>query len=505
MNNGRIKIVCDLKPTGNISEDLKIIPAIIDRTKNLHDANVRDIKRLFDYYYNRMDICGKTKVQQPDINNIIAIDYPNIAVTTINGYCFSNSLTFSSRRTDNKDEMKAFADALDDDNYQNKLLKVALNTGICGLGYKYIMPANADEIKNGIYYKTFTDIDPQNTYCVYYNSLEDEKVCAISYYKRKKYDKSLTVISEETVYNVWTKYHQWEFVKQRGEWVNRKFEIAGTKFDAYPLPYKKIPIIEYFRQQDRTGDFEVAIDLINAINNIASLRVDAVQQNVDHVILLRDIDTESEGSLSKIKDYLKQGILSFKSIQNAVVQPSVDVLDTKLNQSEVQTLQQFLCDKVEEVMNIPNRETRSSGGDTGSAVESRNGFRSLENKASLVTTSILNGENEALDVILAICSNIPSCPFKSMKPKDIEIKDNRNKYENLTNASNAYATLRNAGMNDSTALRVTRLVSDEITTSELNKQEGIEDARRKIDQEVEEKKALASIEPQNNNGTNTDQ
>ena len=509
MKNGRIKIVCDLKPTGNIEQDKEIIPRIINSTLSLHEQNASDIKRLFDYYYNLTDIRGKEKTQQPDINNKIGIDYASIAVNTINGYSFSNSLTFSSRKIDDEEEMKAFNDSLDDDSYSHKLKKLTFNYGICGLAYKYVIPASLEDRENGIWYKTVTEIDPKTTYCVYENTLEQNMICAISYCDRKTYDNNLNVVKNQRVYTVWTKWHQWEFVAGGNNttgYINQKFEIDGRYYDAYPLMYKKIPIVEY-RSLDGTGYFELAMDLIDAINALASSRVDDVQQSVDYIITLRDIDTDSEGALKRIKDCLKEGLLSFRSIPNAIVQPSIDVLDTKLNQSEVETLQQFLCDKVEEVLNIPNRNNKSSGGDTGSAVESRNGFRSLENKASIITDDIIRGENEALKVIFAICKNTSGCPFSNMKPRDVEIKDNRNKYENLTNSSTAYATLRGAGMNDRTALEVTRLVPDAITVSKMNEQEAEEDAKLQLEREVSRTKALADVsQPKDttNNNSNAD-
>ena len=500
MQNGRIKIVCDLKPTGNIDEDKIIIPKIIQSTLNVHRKNQADIKRLFNYYYNDTDIKAKEKTQQPDINNKIGVNYASIAVNTINGYSFSNALTFSSRKTDNEDEMKAFNDSLDDDNYSHKLRKLTLNYGVCGLAYKYIIPANEEDKQDGIYYKTVTDLDPMTTYCVYENTLEKNKICAISFCDRKFYNSKLDVINSQKVYTVWTKWHQWEFVVERDGYTNLKFDVNGEKYEAYPLMFERIPIIEY-RSLDGTSYFELAMDLINAINALASSRVDDVQQAVDYIITLRDIDTESEGALKKIKDCLKEGLLSFRSVPNALVQPDIDVLDTKLNQSEVETLQQFLCDKVEEVLNIPNRNTKASGGDTGSAVESRNGFRSLENKAGIVTDDIIQGENEALKVIFAICRNISKCPFSSMIPRDVEIKDNRNKYENLSNSSSAYATLRNAGMNDRTALEVTRLVPDAITVSKLNEQEKQKETELALANEVKRTEAMSKFQTENNQGS----
>lgn len=512
MQKGRIKIVCDLKPTGNIDEDKLIIPQIINSTLSVHRKNVADIKRLFNYYYNDTDIKAKTKTQQPEINNKININYANIAVNTINGYSFSNALTFSSRRTDNENAMKALNDALDDDNYSHKLRKLTLNYGICGLAYKYAIPASEEEKKNGIYYKTITDIDPQTTYCVYENTIEQEQICAISYCDRKKFDSKFKAITSERVYTVWTKWHQWEFVTNGSGYKNIPFIVDGLQYEAYPLVYNQIPMIEY-RSLDGTSYFEMAIDLINGINALASSRIDDVQQSVDYIITLRDIDTESDGALSKIKRCLKDGLLSFRSVEGLTVQPAIDVLDTKINQQEVETLQQFLCDKVEEVLNIPNRNSKSSGGDTGSAVESRNGFRSLENKAGIVTDDIIAGENKALKVIFAICNNISECPFASMKPRDVEIKDNRNKYENLSNSSSAYATLRGAGMNDRTALEVTRLVPDSITVSKLNELAKQKEVEANLANELLRTKSINQLQSDvdensnskaNNNGSNAD-
>ena len=503
VENGRFKILSDLVPTGDIEKDKFIIPRILDLTLSTHQKNVVEIKRLKDYYYNKTDILAKEKVQQKSINNKVGVDYAEIAVTTINAYCFAHPLTFSSRKSDVEDSIKALNDALDDDNYAGKSMDMYLNAGICALGYRYIMPATQEQIENDIYFETLCNLDPEKTYCVYSNDLRQDKIMAVSFYKKDIFDNDYKAIKTATIYNVWTKYHQWEFYKKSGTWTNSVFynllpDGERIEYQAYPLPYRKIPIIENVRKSDRTGDFELAIDLINAINALVSARLDAVEQSVDYIILLRDIDTESEGALERVKDAIKDGILSFKSIPNAIVQPEISILETKLNQSEVQTLQDFLCSKLEEVLNIPNRETRSSGGDTGSAVESRNGFRSLENIAGLVTANALKTENETLDVILAICKNIEKCPFKNLKPRDVEIKENRNKVENLTNASNAYATLRNAGLNDTDALIATRIVSDPQSVAKKNKIEQEE----KMQANLEQMKKQQEITNQGNNQPN---
>ena len=205
---------------------------------------------------------------------------------------------------------------------------------------------------------------------------------------------------------------------------------------------------------------------------------------------MRDIDTETDEALEAAYRALKKGILSFRSVEGATVQPEIKILSGNINQSEVQTLQDFYCEKLEEVLNIPNRETRSSGGDTGSAVESRNGFRSLENIAGIVTASTFEAENEMLDLILSICENITGCPFAGLTVADIEIKENRNKVENLESATNAYSTMRAAGMNDNDAIRISKLDPDSAAVAKRNEKE-----------RDKENKKSANKPADNNNGT----
>jgi len=498
---GRLKILSDLIPTGDLSQDILIIPKIIDITLPQHKKNLLQIENLRNYYYNNTVVDLKEKVRQDKINNKIPIDYPSIAVTTINAYCFANPLTVSSSTVGAEDKVKALNDALDDDSYAQKSHDMYLNSAITALGYRYIIPATQEQINQGIYFETVCDLKPEETYCVYSNDLRKEKICAITFQDKKLYDAKLTQTKTVTIYTVFTKYHKWEFFKSGGKWQNLTQNIFTgdnvEKIDAFPLTYKKIPIIENVRKNDRTGDFELALDLIDAINALASSRLDDVQQSVDYIITLRDIDIWSDGALDKVKDAIKDGILAFKSVQGSTVQPEIDVLNTKLNQAEVQKLQDFLCEKLEEVLNIPNRETRSSGGDTGSAVESRNGFRSLENIAGLVTSSALKTENETFDVILAMCDNIESCPFKGLKTKDIQIKDNRNKVENLTTATNAYSTMKSAGMNDEDALIVSRLVPDAQSVAKKNEIKKKEEQTSKNPEDVKTEKK----DDNNNNGS----
>lgn len=505
--HGRIKILSDLVPTGDIDKDKNLIPIILQETLTMHDKNAERMRNLVDYYYNKTKIINKTKIQQQSINNKIAIGYAQAIVTQINGYAFANNFSISSRNAEKVDEIKKLNDALDDDSYFKKFGKIALDSGITGLGYRYIKSATASDIENGIYFKSSNVLSPLDTYVVYSNDEMQEKIMAVNRRKVKTYNSETgSKNGEITNYIVWTKYHKWEFIKDGSTYINTEYNVIepgkkdATTYYAYPLAFKRIPVIEYLRKPDRTGDFELHMDLIDAINALASSRVDAVEQTVDYLVLLRDIDTESDGALDRVKEAIEDGIMSFKSIEGATVQPDVDILSVKLDQGQVQKLQDYLTEKLEEMSHIPNRQQGGTGGDTGQAVEGRNGFRSLENISSIITNSMLESETKSLDVILQMSKNIPECDFKNLTTKDIEVKDNRNKYENLNSTVSAYATLIGAGMNDITALEVTRITNDPNTVAEMNKKEALENAREEKELGLKKESIVENI---NENKTET--
>ena len=446
------------------------------------------MKRLKDYYYNKTKILSKKKVQQPSINNKINVAYPSIIINTINDYCFSNPLTLSGRTADKQAEIKALNDALDDDNYNQKTMHSAFYAGICGLSYKYVRPATDEEAKNNVFFRTFADIDPETTFCVYSNDIEKKKILAVRFYDKPIYDSKFVQIGKERYYDCWTEKWQWKFVERNGDIVSIPFATQlddgdTVVFEAFPNPSGRIPIIEYERKQDRTGDFELALDLIDAINALASARVDLVEQKSDYIILLRDIDTTSDGALDRVKEAIKMGILSFQSNgEKAAIQPEVKVLDINVNQTELQSLQDFLTKKLEEVTHIPNRDSRAGGSDTGLAVESRNGFRSLESIAGVITSCTIESENEMFDAILSICKNKNACPYKNLSTRDIEIKTNRNDHENVINSTQSYSVLRNSGMCDEEALKITNLVPDPIGVAAKNRLAAEQDMKNRLDE-----------------------
>lgn len=514
---GRLKILTSLIPNGDIAHDAGIIPKIIEAAMPEHQQNISAMNRLYDYLFNRTDIMKKEKTSRPDVNNKISKPICHIACVRKNTYCFGKPFQFISAQAEEKaqEEIKEFNDALRADNYAGHLTEVTLNSSWAGLGYKYVEKPTDAEIEEGMYFKTVTDIDPRQAFCVYANTITKEKVLGVIYYTTEELvgEGSAQHYETYTIYNVFTKWHKWVFKNAGTTWdiVPFNIYIGDLPVSLKGFPYRfddltdgkiiakvsNIPLIEYQRNPYRINDFELAMDLINCANTIISNAVDKIQQNVDYVLKLKDIDVgewDSEGKnpvFDTIQKYLMKNLLPIKSNEGATTQPDADIMDVPLDIAQVKDLLVFIKEEIYEALFIPTRNM-GTGQDTGKAVERRNGFTELEDFAGITVSCVKESEREYVRLVLEIAKEIPECPFKDLRSKDVIVKDVRNSVEDMQEQTQAFATLINAGVNRTTAYEITKLVADAIDTTKLD--EAYADAQAK--KMAEQQKKLIKTNPE---------
>ena len=523
-NYGRVKILTDMVLNGVVEHDKEIIPKIIENALPLHKRNVGAYTINERWYFNDTDkILSKIKHIRPEIDNKFTFATAKSVVEMNNGYCFGEPFKYVTNEAEvrKQEQMTAFNKCLKLAQGHQHTRNCAENSAKFGISYKLALRPTEKDIKNGKFFRIVSDIDNFSTFKVYTNTIEKEEVLGVTYYDRRIIDKNgFETQDTETVFNCWTKYHQWLFVKDsKGVYTNTPFSVTinsvPTLLEAFPLNISVegvsretiIPLQEYERTNDRVADFELSIKLMDAINVLASCRLDSVQQSTDFIIKLRDIDlgefdekTGHNPVLERIQRYMQAHFLAVESRDGADVQPDIDVLDIPLNQSQVQELQDFLYSMLQEELQQPTR-SGGSGQDTGVAVENRNGFRQFENLATKISDCMIYSELMFVEKLLEIGKSYPDCPFKDLEIGDIEIKPMRNKSENKSTAVTNYREMRNAGVNPYTAYAESGLVADISDTIKMDEEWAKKEQETMLKTEVERAKALQKVTVKNADGS----
>ena len=359
-----------------------------------HRVNQGEIQYLWDYYRGKTPILSKTKEVRESINHKICVNRANEIVTFKRGYGFGEPIQYISRGTndDISDEVAQLNEQMFLAGKQAEDSALAEWMYVCGLGHRMALPGKDEDEPVHVY-----TLDSRHSFVVRYNGLGEPVVMGVK-----------TIIRRDGVTQVHSVYTR-----------DMYFEIENeTIVKAEPHVLGMVPIFEYPANRARLGAFEVALPLLDALNEVESNRLDDVEQFVNSFLALLGgtIDEETAAKLDEHKMLcLPEGV-------------DAKYLSAALQQNDIQVLSDNLYSAVLTICGIPNRNGGSSTSDTGSAVIMRDGWESAEAQMKSVELEFKRSEKEFLRLVLRILQDMIGL---KLDLKNVEPKFSRRNYDNL--------------------------------------------------------------------------
>jgi hypothetical protein len=158
--------------------------------------------------------------------------------------------------------------------------------------------------------------------------------------------------------------------------------------------------------------------------------------------------------MKQLKD--KLGLLTKSEPGNSA---SVQYLTATLDQSQTQTLIDYLYEQILQIAGVPGRE-QSTGGNTGQAILLSNGWQIAETQAKNLEQIFSESEREMLKVILKICAMTETSELANLKLSDIDIKFSRNRTDSLLVKTQGLMNQLQAGIHPLVAITNCGLYSD---------------------------------------------
>lgn len=417
MTDSNIKAVRDLETRQlfgrrQIYTDVETITAdnvveVLRQALSDHAVNQGEIEYLWDYYRGKTPILSKTKEVRESINHKICVNRAMEIVTFKRGYGFGEPIQYISRGTndDVSDEIAALNEQMFLAGKQAEDSALAEWLYVCGLGLRMALPSKKDEAEPVHIYT----LDPRYSFVVRYNGLGEPVVMGVKTIIRRD--------GHTRVHSVYTK--------------DMYFEIENEAIvKSQPHVLGMVPIFEYPANRARLGAFEVALPLLDALNEVESNRLDDVEQFVNSFLALLGgtIDEETAKKLDEHKMLcLPEGV-------------DAKYLSAALQQNDIQVLSDNLYSAVLTICGIPNRNGGSSTSDTGQAVYLRDGFGAAETHMQSVELEFKRSEKEFLRLVLRILRDMTGL---ELDLRNVEIKFSRRNYDNLQTKSQVLTTLLN--------------------------------------------------------------
>lgn len=379
------------------------VVSVLDKAVSTHSKNASEISYLWEYYKGKTPILGKVKEVRPEINHKISVNRANEIVMFKRGYGFGEPIQYVRRGTDESltDDVAVLNDYMFAQNKHAEDSTLAEWMYVGGVGMRMALPGkDVDEP-----FKVYT-LDPRHSFVIHYNGLGNPVVAGVKVVEKENTMK---------VYSVYTP--EWYFEIENSIIVKQQPHALGM-----------VPIFEYPANAARLGCFEVALPLLDAINEVESNRLDDVVQYVNSFLALLGgtIDDETAEKLNEYKMLcLPEGV-------------DAKYLSMAMQQNDTQVLSDNLYSAVLTICGIPNRNGGSSTSDTGSAVIMRDGWEMAESHMKSVENEFKRSEREFLKLILRILRDTVGT---GLSLKDLDIKFSRRNYDNLQTKSQVLTTM----------------------------------------------------------------
>lgn len=311
-----------------------------------HSSESERLKTLKDYYLGDHRILKhKRREGQPNFKTVA--NHAKDIADTATGYFMGNPIKYmNTGEADLEPLLEAFDGAeMDQVDSEN-----ALNMAIYGKAYEYIYA------KEGETELDSTNLDPENTFLVYDDSVEKRPLFAVYYYKIED------DTSESTSYHVevFTENLHYRFDLQSGS--------VGTTSDEVAVPHNMgaIPVIEYQNNKFRIGDYEQQISLIDAYNSLMGNRVNDKEQAIESILTLYGAqlaDTEEEAH-EAMQILREEGLLELPSDAKA------EFLTNVLDENAVEVLRKAIKEDIYTFSHVPNlTDENFAGNSSGVAME----------------------------------------------------------------------------------------------------------------------------------------
>lgn len=361
-----------------------------------HAADVEYKRKLMRYYTGQHDIRHKRQRNTSSPNNKLVANYCEYITNMSTGFFMGVPVSYASA-SDNEEALGELLSVLDYNDEAAHNLRLAEEASIKGEAYELLYMDGDANIR-------FAMIPAEEIVLVCEASVEKNILCAIRHYR---------------VYDIGKVTYQ-EYVDVYDRSYVTKYEYNGGHLTIIgePMPhyFDDVPVVEYPNNEQRRGDFEGVISLVDAYNKAQSLTMDDMEDFTNAYLVLRGMG----GSTAEDMEQLRQ---------NKVIQldegGNAEWLIKELNDDYIENIKIRLQNDIHKFSNIPDMtDDKFAGNTSGIAIKYKligleqvrsrkeRGFKQgLQRRAELISGMIRTKGGAAIDfrdVRIIFTANIPA-------------------------------------------------------------------------------------------------
>lgn len=421
-----------------------------------HIQNLCEEDYLYWYRRGKQPILYRTKEIRPEICNKVVVNNADMVVTFKNGYFLTKPAFYVSRKDDEGltkkiGELNEILYSSGKTTADNEVINWFHTVGLAAL---FVEPNKDDTERTPV---NVYALDPRSAFVVYSMHTGNKPMMGIN----------MVIAEKEIFVDVFTESNVFRLYGVANLQTVRDDSNATATVNVIrsvePNVVGVIPIIEYQYNENRMSAFETAIGLMDEINNVASNRIDGIEQFIQSLIVTTNVDFEDENiTANKIRQV---GMINLKSVGEN--RADFKVMSEQLDQTQTQVTLDDLYEQMLDKCGVPSsvRDSGSTSDNVG-AVYLRSGWAMADTHARNCEDCFLKSNRQFDKVLIAI---LKKSNKMSIGLDDFELKIVRNDMNNLLVKSQAALNMKQLGFAPEICFERSGLSNDPLTDMELSK------------------------------------
>lgn len=424
-----------------------ITPAVLARVIERHEAEMPRLRRLFDYYTGRQAILNRTKKTKNAANNKIVCNNAKYITDIATGYFIGTPVKYSA--ADGAD-ISPLVSVYATNEMASADMRLAKDMSVFGRAFELIY-ANGDAMPKS------TVISPMDAFVMYSADCEREPLAGVYYYR--EYD--INGVCTGVRCYVYDKTRIYEYYGQGGSIENT--ELVNEQIHRFG----DVPLIEYPNNDERTGDFEAVLPLLDAYNTVISDRVNDKEQFVDSFLFISNMDMDSDTAASLKEEKILLGM------ENS----DAKYLSSAMTEADVKILRDDIKEDIHRLSMVPDlSDEEFSGNVSGVAIRYKLiGFEQMIKNKERLFREALKKRFAAYASFLATRSVMAAVPVT-----DVTFTFTRNLPENELEKAQMISYLRDL-LSSETLIEQLGFVDDAAEEADLARREQAEQYRTKVE------------------------
>ncbi len=327
-----------------IPENTKITPQLAVKFILKHEIGNERLDRLYNYYIGIHDILSRSK-DRTAANNRLVCNHAKYITDCTTGYFLGSPVRYVS--TNGKD-ISTIKDTLERCDSDTEDIDLARFGSIFGVSYEMLYLNEDAQIR-------LASLDPRSAFVVYDDTVRQQPLFGVYY----------TPINDENGCRTGYRVYLCDRNTVREFTTTSSLSITSVNEPAEHY-FGDVPIIEYYNNWDKQGDFEQVTTLIDAYNTLQSDRVNDKEQFVDSLLVIKgqilgETEQEENDTLNSIKKY---GVMTMDDTGDA------KWLTRQFDEGAVDILRRSLENDIHKFSGVPCLSDESfSGNSSGVAMK----------------------------------------------------------------------------------------------------------------------------------------